>query len=684
MAATATIGGSSVNLHRTGPVTDYTSLDFAALKQDLIAYAQATFSDRWTDFNPTQFAVVFLDIQCYLGDLMTFYMNTGLREQTITTAQRRQSVYNLAKPLNYTLRSASQAGGVLSVTTIIINHPVNVLTSHQFAAGDVIFQPIQNYVLNGTGGVNNGDGTYTTPIEIIEGQEFSNVVLGTSDGGREQVFTLPQKPMIDGTLVAKVNAIAWTEVSSFGQSISTDQHYRVETDDNDDTRIIFGDNINGKIPPSGQVVTATWKVGGGVRGRVGEDTITDVLTPIVGIDSVTNPNAMTGGDDQETLIQAKSSIPLAINSGDRAVSISDYVVISQQASTSVAKAVAMEHPDAKVIELYIAPSGGGLPSLALKNTVETYVNARRMAGRRVRMLDPTYIKVVATVDVFVDRSVNRDTFKQLVQSLFITPSATDAQNGLLDFANVGFGARADDGTPQLTLQRAYDILDTLLTAGMQTARFSRFQNVPILRPLGVVRGDGTLTFVTLNNAARKKRHWRIKFTSSTTYQVYERIIGNSTGLSSNELVDDRLLIDFGWPDFVINPNSRQRTTFQVDESLSLLVNSKSFFMDTAVEGPFATFLSVASVGDPYYVESAASPATGTVGVAYTPTTDPAIQWLINSGPTAFVSGDEYIIRVTEGAGNIILHDDEIPLLDLANVSLPSVPDPLVINVLSAF
>lgn len=682
MAQVGSIGGSAVSLLRAGPVTDYTSLDYTALQEDVTAWAQATFSDRWTDFNPTQFAVVFRDMFCYIGDLLTFHLNAGLRETTLVTAQRRQSVVNLAKMLGYTLRSASPSTGLMTVVTESAELPIAIAASDQFASGDIIFQPDQAYVLDTSNGVDNLDGTHTHAgvVTVTQGQEFSNVALGTSDGSREQLYVLPQKPLIDGTLSVAVNGTDWTEVTSFSLSNPSDEHYRVEVDDDEETSIIFGDGINGKIPPSTQAVTATWKTGGGVQGRIGADTLTEVITPITGVLEVTNPAAFTDGQDQETLRQAKSAIPLSFATNDRAVTVKDYAAVARASSTSVAKAVARELPDGRIIELFIAPTGGGVATTALKDTVSSYVGVRRMAGRQVRLLDPTYTPVQVTIDLFVGRAINKSVVKEEASALYKTPSTSDFQGGLFDFENVGFGARNDDGSPQMTVQNVFDVLDELKSRGtIQHARVSRLCNVPQLRALNVVVGDGAslFSFETLSFLGRKRRDYRLKFTSNTTYDVFERIVGSSTSLNSMTLRDDRLIADYtSLPaGSVINPNSRQGVVYHLDETASIIAGVGAFVRDASASPE--SYLNSASVDDPFYVEFATT--SGTVAVPYTPPNDTNIQWTVVAGSTPYATGDEFIVRVSEGRGTVLLFDDEIPTVE-ETVSNPS---PVTINVLTA-
>jgi uncharacterized phage protein gp47/JayE len=679
------IGGAAISLNRKGPVIDYTSLDFDSIADDLKRFAQASFSDRWTDFNPDQFAVVFLDLIAYSHDMLTFYLNATLRSITVQNAQVRQDLVNLAKTYDYFLASASAASGPLQLVFRGASLPFTLSAHAQFSAGTVFFQPDQDYPLTIANATSGPDvqGNYTfggtaakakVGLNVIEGREYQNVALGLSDGTREQSFSLPQRPLIDGTLLVSVNGIQWDLVHSLIKYGPSSQVVRYDTDDSDLTTIFFGDNVNGKIPPVGQPITATWKTGGGRRGRVGANTQLSAVTSIAGLVNATLPEGTTGGEDKETLNHARSAIPASLSQGDRAVTLRDYAITALKASPNVAKAVAMQN-QVKLVNIAIAPQGGGIASDALKAEVSQYVDLRRMVGRRARMSDPVYVACALSVDVFVEPSVQRDVVAAVTRALFLTPDPTLPQVGVFDFPNVGFGARDDDGKPQLTVQRMYEVLLGLRSYGVQNTLLTRFDTSAAARSIGAVsHGNGTFTFLTLDPLARKRRQWRVQFISSTTYRVFERAWGESTSLTPTLLTDDRTQLSAlpgPLKKAVVKPNIRQTATFPVG----------SYPAPTQVlkgAGP-GDFFSVASKGDTYYIEWPADPPQGTVGASYTPRDvltglDEGIQWKFTAGTSAWSPGDAYLITVFESVSDIILADDEIPTLDPSN---------LVVNVKTA-
>ncbi len=665
----ASIGGAAINLSRIRPVIDFTSMDAESMLSDFQAYAQANWSDRWTDFNADQFAIVFLDIQTYIGDMLTFYLNTTVREYSVQTAQRRQHIVELAKTLDYHLASASSSTGYLDITSIGALLPYTVSKDYQFSAGSIVFQPDQDYPLTVANKLSgpDGDGNYIHRISVVQGEGYTDVSLGTSDGSREQNYILPQSPLIDGTLTVKVNGVAWTEVSSFYLSEPSSTHYRVETNDEDETTIYFGDGINGKIPPITQGVTATWKIGGGRQGRVGANSITNIVTPVAAIDSVTNPNVITDGENKEGLNTARMAIPLSLSAGDRAVTLMDYATTAKRSSASIAKATAHEI-DAKLIRIVVAPSGGGVATDALKSAAATYVNNRRMAGRRAIFGDPTYVPCQVELDVYVEKSTSRDAMQGIIESLFRTNNAASPQLGIFDFPNVGFGARDDSDEPQLTVQRVYDMLANQASRGVQASNLALFRTIPFAKPQGVVQGNGTFTSTYgTSKQLCQRRQWRVTFLTATTYEVYERIVGRSTALTPTVLTDDR--VDFNEQlnsaaNTYVNPNRRQSLTYPL-ASYSATQLSIQSGNDMYGGG---------SPEDYYYVEFPVASGVGLVGTPYEPTDDitfgyKGIAWTFTAGLVSWSAGETYIIDQFGLVDDLLLDFDEIPTLAAADLTV---------------
>ncbi len=96
----------------------------------------------------------------------------------------------------------------------------------------------------------------------------------------------------------------------------------------DGTTLRFGDGERGAVPADGARFEVTYRVGGGRRGNVAADALTRIdpaTRAALGILSVSNPLAATGGRDEEPADQVRELAPHAFRARQyRAVRPSDY------------------------------------------------------------------------------------------------------------------------------------------------------------------------------------------------------------------------------------------------------------------------------------------------------------------------------------------------------------------------
>ncbi len=176
-------------------------------------------------------------------------------------------------------------------------------------------------------------------------------VLGGGDATRAfQSFTLRQPPLTyvgaatesgtATTLSVRVGGVLWHEVPSFYGHGPEERIYVTRTDDGGTTTVRFGDGVTGARLPTGQDnVTATYRKGSGLAGRVKADQLSQLMSRPLGLKGVTNPLPAEGGDDAETLADARRSAPLTVMTLGRVVSLRDYEDFAR-AFAGVGKALA--------------------------------------------------------------------------------------------------------------------------------------------------------------------------------------------------------------------------------------------------------------------------------------------------------------------------------------------------------
>lgn len=249
---------------------------------------------------------------------------------------------------------------------------------------------------------------YEQRIQLVQGQTITERFVAPTQTASYAV-RLGRTPVLDNTVEVTVNGELWTQVSSVGVQNSEATVYQVKTFVSGDTAVVFGDGTFGALVPSDAAIQVTYRIGGGLEGNVELNTINTTLTGTV--TSLSNPVSIqitnststgAGGQDAETLDQARVNIPYYTRANDRAVTLSDYQTIAQQYSDpnygTVAYARSSVNTENSLLEgnivniyAWTTGPGGGLINLpsALKTALQSYLQTRSVGTDFVQILDGT-------------------------------------------------------------------------------------------------------------------------------------------------------------------------------------------------------------------------------------------------------------------------------------------------------
>ncbi|MBI3726038.1 hypothetical protein HY251_19080, partial [bacterium] len=286
------------------------------------------FTPEWTDHNPTDFGIVLVELLAFVADVLHYYVDRAAAEAFLPTAIQRGSVVNLLKLIGYELKSAGPASADVVFTLpqalpeeVLIPAGTRLQTAAESGEEPVVFETAQDLVIPA--------GATLATASAVEGTSGDEVV-GRSSGLAYQRFDLKGAPIIDGTLRLLIDEgigeEAWTEVESFVRSTGADRHYFVQRDEAERLAVFFGDNVQGKIPDAGAAIRAAYRTGGGTRGNVGADTIATVVSVLTHRGSpltvkVTNPLAASGGEERQSIEDAKRQGPRTLRALNRAVTL---------------------------------------------------------------------------------------------------------------------------------------------------------------------------------------------------------------------------------------------------------------------------------------------------------------------------------------------------------------------------
>ena len=79
----------------------YLNKDFNQFRKILIEFTKQYFPNQYTDFNESSPGMLFVELAAYVGDVLSFYTDTNLKESILNQAQERGNIINLANMLGY-------------------------------------------------------------------------------------------------------------------------------------------------------------------------------------------------------------------------------------------------------------------------------------------------------------------------------------------------------------------------------------------------------------------------------------------------------------------------------------------------------------------------------------------------------------------------------------------------------
>lgn len=97
----------------------YLNKDFGQFKQNLITFIKQYFPNDYSDFNESSPGTIFLEMAAYVGDVLSYYTDSNLKESLLTQASERVNVIDLARMLGYNVKNTTPAYVTVDVYQLI-------------------------------------------------------------------------------------------------------------------------------------------------------------------------------------------------------------------------------------------------------------------------------------------------------------------------------------------------------------------------------------------------------------------------------------------------------------------------------------------------------------------------------------------------------------------------------------
>ncbi len=334
---------------------------------------------------------------------------------------------------------------------------------------------------------------------------------------RHQSEYTPASRLLEQEVRAALPVIALTEAASARPdwqakldllgSTADDQHFVVEIEDDRSARLRFGDNHCARFPAAGASFSANYRVGNGICGNVGAESISHIvfkagLSSDVTFLTIRNPLPALGGTNPEPVGEAKLLAPQAFKKRlERAITAQDYAdIVLRDFGNQVQRATATLRWAGSWYEVLVTidPLGTDEAEQNLLYRINKHLRHYRRIGHTVVVKQARYVPLQIKLCVQVLPHFLRAHVKAALLDAFSNRLLPGGRKGFFHPDNLSFGegiylsqvvatAQAITGVENLAvtqLQRQFEPANHELESGLlalasfEIARLDQDPNFP--------------------------------------------------------------------------------------------------------------------------------------------------------------------------------------------------------------
>ena len=398
------------------------NLEFDTIKSNLQTFleGQAIFADY--NFAGSSLNVL-LDVLAYNTYYNNVYLNHVATEMFLDSAQLRDSVYSIAKTLNYLPRSYRSAVGFININVNPSSNPHQItiprLTSFTSTLGDNTYTFSTNTDIT----VYSNNSYLASNVAIYEGELVQEAILVTNTSPNTQQMYINNFDVDLTSLTVKVRTSntdstnsEYTRANSLFSLTGTSNVYFVEPSTNGSYKVVFGNGTFGRQLANNNLVELTYRISSGTDPNGANNfTAASVAGHDAAISLVTRA---TNGAVNQTLDDIKFAAPRALAVQERAVTKQDYITLTQNEFNSVTSMHVYDGADEPVpqfgvVKLAVRSNSYDVLPSALKTQIINFLKPKMPIGIRGEVIDPDFINVVIDTTVKFDKNATQKTLGQI-------------------------------------------------------------------------------------------------------------------------------------------------------------------------------------------------------------------------------------------------------------------------------
>ena len=234
-------------IYQTFRNADFQSYDYETLRKSMIDYLRIYYPEDFNDFTESSEFIALIDLIAFMGQSLAFRTDLNARENFIDTAQRRDSIFKLARLVSYNPKRNIAASGQLKVQSVSTTETIydsngvnlgglvigwadasndnwqeqfNAVIDASLNADQVISKPGNSQLLNGITTseyqinlVPNIIPTYRYQA-TVEGVQTTFEVVSASSAGQSYLYEVDPKPNQPFNLLYKTDNLGNNSINT--------------------------------------------------------------------------------------------------------------------------------------------------------------------------------------------------------------------------------------------------------------------------------------------------------------------------------------------------------------------------------------------------------------------------------------------------------------------------------------
>ncbi|HYG09236.1 MAG TPA: putative baseplate assembly protein [Pyrinomonadaceae bacterium] len=282
--------------------------------------------------------------------------------------------------------------------------------------------------------------TQAAPLNAFVGSQSQTPLARNPSASASAAFRWEMRAVLPAVKLTDTSGGLWSPQRDLLSSDAFAEEFVAEVDEDGRATLRFGDDQYGLRPTPGLKFTATYRVGNGVRGNIGAESLAHILTDDSRVTSVRNPMPARGGKEPESIEHVRRVAPSAFRILERAVTPEDYAeVAGRHREVQRAAATVRWTGSWRTIFLTVDRLGGRPVDAEFEQDLRLHLERYRMAGHDIEIDGPQFVPLEIEMTVCVEPSYFRGDVKAALLQVFSNTTLPDGQPGIFNPDKFSFG-----------------------------------------------------------------------------------------------------------------------------------------------------------------------------------------------------------------------------------------------------